>query len=56
MKDRIAELESRLARVEERLSLLEGEAPAKRVVDEPLSETTVADRIVASAPTHIGHT
>jgi len=56
MKDRIAELESRLARVEERLSALEGEKPAKAAVDEPLPESTVADRLVASAPTHIGHT
>jgi hypothetical protein len=57
MENRIAELESRLARVEERLSILEGEAPAKAVVDdEALIETTVADRVVASAPTHIGHT
>jgi hypothetical protein len=56
MKDRIAVLESRLARVEKRLSILEGAAPAKEVADEPLSETTVADRLVASAPTHIGHT
>jgi hypothetical protein len=56
MKDRIAELESRLARVEKRLSILEGEAPAKEVASEKLSETTVADRLVASAPTHIGHT
>ena len=56
MKDRIAKLESRLARVEERLSVLEGEQPAKTAVDEPLPESTVADRLVASAPTHIGHT
>jgi hypothetical protein len=56
MKNRIAELESRLARVEERLSILEGEAPAKKAAKAPLSETTVADRVVASAPTHIGHT
>jgi hypothetical protein len=57
MKNRIADLESRLARVEERLSILEGEAPAGApVADEPLSEVTVADRVVASAPTHIGHT
>lgn len=57
MKNRIAELESRLARVEERLSILEGEAPVKTSVsDESLTEVTVADRVVASAPTHIGHT
>ena len=56
MKDRIAELESRLARVEKRLSVLEGEKPATAAVDEPLPESTAAHRIVAGAPTHIGHT
>lgn len=56
MKDRIAELESRLARVEERLSVLEGEARPKTAADEPLPESTVAERLVSSAPTHIGHT
>jgi len=56
MKDRFAEFEARLARVEERLGILEGEAPAKKAAKAPLSETTVADRVVASAPTHIGHT
>ena len=57
MKDRFAKLEARLARVEERLSKLEGEAPQKpAATTEPLDETTVADRVVASAPTHIGHT
>ena len=56
MKDRIAELESRLARVEERLSVLEGEKPKKAVRDESLPESTAAHRMVAGAPTHIGHT
>ncbi len=57
MKDRIARLEARLARVEKRLSVLEGEAPqTAAAATEPLDETTVADRVVASAPTHIGHT
>ncbi len=56
MKDRFAEFEARLARVEERLGILEDEAPAQDVAKGPLSETTVADRVVASAPTHIGHT
>jgi hypothetical protein len=56
MKDRVAKLEARLARVEERLSILEGEAPPKAAADEPLADVTVADRVVASAPTHIGHT
>ena len=56
MKDRFAELEARLARVEARLSKLEGESPPKTAVDKPLAESTVADRVVASAPTHIGHT
>jgi hypothetical protein len=56
MKDRFAAIEARLARVEKRLSKLEGEAPPKAAVDEPLAESTVADRVVASAPTHIGHT
>ena len=57
MKDRLAKLEARLARVEERLGKLEGEAPqAAAAATEPLDETTVADRVVASAPTHIGHT
>jgi hypothetical protein len=55
MKDRIAELESRLARVEERLSALEGEKPAKVAADEPVPESTAAHRMVAGAPTHIGH-
>ena len=36
--------------------MLEGEAPPKAAVDKPLAESTVADRVVASAPTHIGHT
>ncbi len=56
MKDRIAELEDRLARVEERLSVLEGEKPAKAARDEPIPESTAAHRMVAGAPTHIGHT
>ncbi len=56
MKDRIAELESRLARVEKRLSVLEGEKPATAAVDEPVPESTAAHRMVAGAPTHIGHT
>ena len=56
MKDRFAAIEDRLARVEDRLSKLEGEAPPKAAVDKPLAEATVADRVVASAPTHIGHT
>lgn len=56
MKDRIAKLEARLARVEERLSILEGAAAPETARDEPLSDVTVADRVVASAPTHIGHT
>jgi hypothetical protein len=56
MKDRIAKLESRLARVEERLSALEGQKSTKAAVDEPLPESTTADRLVSSAPTHIGHT
>ena len=56
MKDRIAELESRLARVEERLSVLEGGKPAKAAEDEPVPESTAAHRMVAGAPTHIGHT
>ena len=56
MNDRIAELESRLARVEERLSVLEGKKPAKAAEDEPIPESTAAHRMVAGAPTHIGHT
>jgi hypothetical protein len=56
MNDRIAELESRLARVEERLSVLEGEKPKKAARDESLPESTAAHRMVAGAPTHIGHT
>lgn len=57
MQDRIADLESRLARVEERLSALEsGKPPVKAPSDESLPESTVADRLVSSAPTHIGHT
>ena len=56
MKDRIARLEARLARVEKRLSVLEGEAPPETARDKPLTDVTVADRVVASAPTHIGHT
>ena len=56
MKDRIAELEVRLARVEQRLSILEGEKPAKAAVDEPVPESSAAHRMVAGAPTHIGHT
>jgi hypothetical protein len=57
MKDRIAELESRLATVEERLSALEsGTPPAKAPVDETLPESSLAHNVVTSAPTHIGHT
>jgi hypothetical protein len=56
MKDRIAELESRLATVEERLSVLEGNKPAIVAADEPVPESTAARRMVAGAPTHIGHT
>jgi hypothetical protein len=56
MKDRIAKLEARLARVEERLRVLEGGTPEPAVAEERLSEATVADQVVASAPTHIGHT
>jgi hypothetical protein len=55
MKDRIARLESRLARVEERLSVLEGGQPAS-AADEPPPESSTAHSLVASAPTHIGHT
>lgn len=56
MKDRVAKLEARLARVEARLSALDGEPPPETARDEPLTDVTVADRVVASAPTHIGHT
>lgn len=56
MKDRIAKLESRLARVEERLSVLEGEQPARAAADETPAESSLAHSLVASAPTHIGHT
>jgi len=55
MQDRIAELELRLARVEARLSALEGSAPASDVSDEDLPEARLADSLVATAPTHIGH-
>ena len=56
MKDRIARLESRLARVEERLCVLEGVQPATAPADEPAPESGAAHSLVASAPTHIGHT
>ena len=56
MKDRIAEFEARLARIEQRLSVLEGEEAAKVAVDEPMPESSAAHRMVAGAPTHIGHT
>ena len=57
MQDRIAELESRLARVEARLSVLESAAPPVRTaVDETPPESSLAHNVVASAPTHIGHT
>lgn len=56
MKDRIGKLEARLARVEARLSILEGEKTAHAAVDEPMPESSAAHRMVAGAPTHIGHT
>jgi hypothetical protein len=56
MKDRIARLEARLARVEERLSVLEGAEPGRAAADEPPPESSAAHSLVASAPTHIGHT
>jgi hypothetical protein len=55
MKDRIAKLESRLARVEKRLSVLEGVTAAAHAEDEELPEDRVATGIVHHASTQIGH-
>jgi hypothetical protein len=56
VKDRIARLEARLARVEDRLSVLEGQQPAMAAADDTPPESSAAHSLVASAPTHIGHT
>ena len=56
MKDRIAKLEARLARVEDRLSVLEGEQPVRVAADDTPPESSAAHSLVVSAPTHIGHT
>ena len=53
MKDRIAELESRLARVEARLSVLEGDTPAPHVAEDELPEDRVATGIVHHAPSRM---
>jgi hypothetical protein len=56
VKDRVARLEARLARVEKRLSVLEGVQPARAAADDTPPESSAAHSLVASAPTHIGHT
>jgi len=56
MQDQIAELELRLARVEERLGALEGVGPLQEASDQPYSEPKLGgDGLVENASTHIGH-
>jgi hypothetical protein len=54
MVDRIAELESRLAAVERRLSSLEGASSAEATPDRAALEPSLGDGFVSSASTHIG--
>jgi hypothetical protein len=54
MKDRIDDLESRLASVERRLSALEGGQPAEARGDQPISEPTLGGSFVASSSLHLG--
>ncbi|MFZ9051562.1 MAG: hypothetical protein ACO22K_01015 [Woeseiaceae bacterium] len=54
MQDRIADLETRLASVEQRLSALEGAAAKDTALEREEFEPSLGDGFVASASTHIG--
>lgn len=54
MQDRIAELESRLASVERRLSALEGGAAEQAAADQPFPEAKLGDSFVAVSSMHLG--
>ena len=54
MPDRLAELEARLARVEERLAALEGGTQAPVALTDEFDEPSLGDGFVASASTHLG--
>ena len=54
MKDRVAELESRLAAVEQRLNALEGAASIEAASEQVAPEPTLGDGFVSSASTHLG--
>ena len=54
MQDRIAELESRLVVVEQRLNALEGAVSLEPETDRLAAAPTLGDGFVANASTHIG--
>ena len=54
MQDRISELESRLANVEQRLSALECSPSIEGTTDQVAPGPTLGDGFVGNAPTHIG--
>lgn len=54
MEDRVAELEIRLAAVEQRLSRLEGESPGTTAINEAEQASTTGDGFLSNAPTLIG--
>ncbi|MDX2411191.1 MAG: DUF2339 domain-containing protein [Woeseiaceae bacterium] len=54
MQDRVAELESRLAVVEQRLRVLEGASAAEPAAEQVAPDPTFGDGFVSSASTHIG--
>jgi len=54
MEDRVAELELRLAAVEQRLSKLEGKAPGASAIDEVDLEPTLGKGSLSNAPTLVG--
>lgn len=54
MQDRVAELESRLAVVEQRLNVLEGAASIETASGQAAPEPTLGDGFVSSASTHLG--
>jgi len=54
MADQLAELESRLAAVEQRLNALEGASPTEASPDRAAPEPTLGDGFVSNASTHIG--
>jgi len=54
MQDRISELESRLANVEQRLGALEGSLSTEATTDQVAPGPTLGDGFVGNASTHIG--